>query len=246
MIGIGLGNEKDITVKGLEAVKHCDKIYLESYTSALACSKEDLEAFYGKEIILADREVVEQKDIIVKDAEKINTAFLVIGDVFGATTHVDLKNRAEEKGIKVEIIHNTSILTAVGDTGLELYKFGKTTSIPFHRENVLTPYTILENNKKIGLHTLFLLDLDPKEKKFLSIKEALDYLIGCELKENKKLIDGNTICIACSGLGSENAIIKSGTIAELKSLDFGKQPQCLIIPGELHFVEEENLKNYAQ
>jgi len=229
-------------------LKKCDKIYLEGYTSVLGCSVSDLEEFYGKKIIVGDRELVEQKaeETILEDAAEKDTAFLVIGDVFGATTHVDLKNRAEQKGIKVEVIHNTSILTAVGDTGLELYKFGKVTSIPFHRENVLTPYTVLENNKKIGLHTLFLLDLNPKEEKFLKIGEALAYLLDCEQKENKKIIDENTLCLGCAGLGTGKAMIKAGKVSEIKSLDFGEQVQCLIIPGNLHFVEEEHLKTYAQ
>ena len=59
MIGLGLGNEKDITVNGLEAVKKCKVVYLESYTSTLACSKEDLEMFYGKDVIIASRDIVE-------------------------------------------------------------------------------------------------------------------------------------------------------------------------------------------
>ena len=42
-IGLGLNNEKDITLKGLEAVKKCDSVYLENYTSVLQCSKEKLE-----------------------------------------------------------------------------------------------------------------------------------------------------------------------------------------------------------
>ena len=48
MIGIGLSDEKDISLKGLEAVRKCDKIYLESYTSKLNCSIKDLENLYGK------------------------------------------------------------------------------------------------------------------------------------------------------------------------------------------------------
>ena len=36
IIGLGLGNEKDITVKGLEAVKRCNKVYMEAYTSLLS------------------------------------------------------------------------------------------------------------------------------------------------------------------------------------------------------------------
>lgn len=36
IIGLGLGNEKDITLRGLEAVKNCSKVYIESYTSLLS------------------------------------------------------------------------------------------------------------------------------------------------------------------------------------------------------------------
>ena len=105
MIGIGLNDEKDITVKGLEAVKKCDSIYLESYTSLLQAKKTDLEKLYKKKIILADRELVEKKaeETILKDAKTKNTAFLVIGDVFAATTHIDLFMRAKKAGIKVAL-----------------------------------------------------------------------------------------------------------------------------------------------
>lgn len=42
LIGLGLGDEKDITVKGLETVKKCKSIYLEAYTSILSVGKERL------------------------------------------------------------------------------------------------------------------------------------------------------------------------------------------------------------
>lgn len=42
LIGLGLGDPKDITVKGLEIVKQCSRVYLEGYTSVLACSLEEL------------------------------------------------------------------------------------------------------------------------------------------------------------------------------------------------------------
>jgi diphthine methyl ester synthase len=35
IVGLGLSDEKDITVKGLEAVKSCTRVYLEAYTSIL-------------------------------------------------------------------------------------------------------------------------------------------------------------------------------------------------------------------
>lgn len=36
IIGLGLGDEQDITLKGLEAVKKCSKVYMEAYTSLLS------------------------------------------------------------------------------------------------------------------------------------------------------------------------------------------------------------------
>ncbi len=236
MIGIGLNDEKDITVKGLEAVKSCKYIYLENYTSILSCPKEKLEEMYGKEIILADRNLVEKKsDEMLEKAKEENVAFLVVGDIFGATTHTDLLLRAKEKKVKVKFIHNSSILTAVGVVGLELYKYGKTTSIPFNHENVETPIKVFNENKKEGLHTLFLLDLDPKDDKFLTINEATDFLIS-------KGIDKDEIAIGCAQIGNLDQEIKTTTLEKLTKEKFTRYPQCLIIPGNLHFVEEEAIE----
>ena len=59
-IGLGLGDAKDITVKGLEVVKKCKRVFLEHYTSILTVGKDELEKFYGREVELADRDLVEQ------------------------------------------------------------------------------------------------------------------------------------------------------------------------------------------
>jgi diphthine methyl ester synthase len=84
LIGLGLADEEDITVRGLNAIKKCSRVYLESYTSILHIPKERLELFYGKSIILADREMVEtQADDILHNAQNEDIAFLVVGDPFG-------------------------------------------------------------------------------------------------------------------------------------------------------------------
>ncbi len=241
LIGIGLRDEKDISLKGLEIVKKSDVVYLENYTSKLSCSVADLEELYEKKIILADRELVEQKaeQTILKNAKTKDVAFLVIGDVFGATTHVDLMLRAKKANIKVKIIHNSSILTAVGVVGLELYKYGKVTSIPLENKDVKTPVEVINQNKKNGLHTLVLLDLKPEQDKFMTINEALDYLMNKGLKEKLKVV-------GCAGIGSEKSDIKYGKIVEIMKDKFTQFPQCLIVPGELHFMEEESLELYKQ
>lgn len=47
MIGLGLGDAKDITVKGLEVVRRCSRVYLEAYTSILTVGKEVLVGAQG-------------------------------------------------------------------------------------------------------------------------------------------------------------------------------------------------------
>jgi diphthine methyl ester synthase len=62
----------------------CDKVFLEAYTSILGVDKEKLEALYGRPVIEADRDLVEQgADTILEPARTGNVAFLVVGDVFG-------------------------------------------------------------------------------------------------------------------------------------------------------------------
>ncbi len=242
LIGAGLGDIKDLSVKAVEALKTCDHIYLESYTSLYQSSKEDIETYLGKEITLAPRNLVEDNPEILDKAKKGNAALLIIGDVFAATTHVELYQRARKEGIKVQVMHNASVLTAVGIVGLELYKFGKTTSIPYPSKGFFptTPYDVYEKNREMGLHTLFLLDLRPAEDRFMTVNEAIAQLKAIEEKEKSGLITDDLLAIGCARLGVDPTI-KAGTISELEKTDFGKPPHCLIIPGKLHFMEEEML-----
>lgn len=84
LIGLGLSDEKDVTVRGLEAIKGSTRVYLEAYTSILGVGQDRLEAFYGKPIIVADRDMVEtQSDDILADAHSLDVSFLVVGDPFG-------------------------------------------------------------------------------------------------------------------------------------------------------------------
>ena len=55
IVGLGL-NEKGISKEGLEAVKKCKKIYLESYTVDFPYSMKDLEKVFKKKVIILSRE----------------------------------------------------------------------------------------------------------------------------------------------------------------------------------------------
>jgi len=239
LIGLGLENEKDITLKGLEKIKISKIVYLENYTSKLQCSVKDLEKLYEKKIILASRNFIEgkSKDIIER-ARKENISILILGDIFSATTHISMFHEAKKNKVDVEVINNASILTAIGIIGLELYKFGRVASIPFDNNKIKTPIEILKENQKLNLHTLFLLDLDNERKKYLTIQETIEYLLRNKIKKE-------TRAVACARIGCRDYKIKSGTLEELMNLDYGKPPCCLVIPAKkLHFIEEEMLQEW--
>lgn len=167
VVGLGLADEKDITVRGLEAVRSCKKVFLEAYTSVLLCETARLEAFYGVPVTVADRELVEsESDQILATADREDVAFLVVGDPFGATTHTDLVLRARELGVGVQVIHNASIMNAVGACGLQLYNFGQCVSLVFFTETwrPASFYDRVAENRTLGLHTLLLLDIKVKEQ----------------------------------------------------------------------------------
>lgn len=42
LVGLGLADETDITVKGLEVVRKAERVYLEAYTAILLVDKERL------------------------------------------------------------------------------------------------------------------------------------------------------------------------------------------------------------
>ena len=68
-IGLGLYDENDISLKGLDAIRNADVVYAEFYTSRLMGSTvEKMEALYGKHVNVLVREDVEQhpKDTVLK------------------------------------------------------------------------------------------------------------------------------------------------------------------------------------
>jgi diphthine synthase len=151
--------------------------------------------------------------------------------------------RARKSNVGVKVIHNATILSAVGITGLQVYKFGKTVTIPFQEVNFKPEifYEVLKQNKILGLHTLLLLDLKPKERKFMTIGDAIDTLLEIEEKRKEKVFEEKTPCIGCARIGSEGQEIAYGRAGEIRKKGFGRPPYCLIVPGELHFMEEEAL-----
>ncbi|XP_018582315.2 diphthine methyl ester synthase [Scleropages formosus] len=267
LIGLGLGDVKDITVKGLEVVKKCTRVYLEAYTSILTVGKQALEEYYGRELILADREMVEQEaDEILRGADITDVAFLVVGDPFGATTHSDLVLRAVNAGIQYRVIHNASVMNAVGCCGLQLYNFGETVSIVFWTDTWRPEsfYDKIKRNREMGMHTLCLLDIKVKEQsmenlmrgrkiyeppRYMSVNQAAEQLL--EIVKNRRereeelAISEDTVCVGLARIGAEDQAIIAGTLQHLACCDLGGPLHSLIITGHLHPLEVDMLRLFA-
>jgi diphthine synthase len=124
------------------------------------------------------------------------------------------------------VVHGSSILTAVGETGLQLYKFGRVVTLTRNFEKSI--YEAIRQNRETGLHTLLLLDVG------MSGSDGLKIL-------SKKMPDETRIVVACE-LGG-NFIVKYGKINDLvKNKGLNKYSAVIILPGKLHFIEEEFLE----
>jgi len=267
LVGLGLGDAEDITCRGLKIVKSAKRVYLEAYTSILSVGKEALEEFYGREVILADREMVEQNsDEILKGAQTEDVAFLVVGDPFGATTHMDLMLRAKESNVPCLVIHNASIMNAIGCCGLQLYNFGETVSIVFWTDTWRPDsfFDKIESNKQRGLHTLCLLDIKVKEQTiknlmrgrkiyeppmYMTVSQAASQLLEIieKRKESKQetVFTEDTVCIGVARIGSTSQQIVSAPLKSLVNVDLGSPLHSLVVSGNVHPLEEEMLKHFS-
>lgn len=80
---------------------------------------------------------------------------------------------------QVKVIHNSSILSAVGCCGLQLYSYGEIVSIPYWTDTWRPDsfYEKIASNRQRGLHTLCLLDIKVKEPTLESItKKKKEYM----------------------------------------------------------------------
>jgi diphthine synthase len=245
-VGLGLHDEMGISLRGLEEVKDANSVFIELYTSLLPdFSLKHFEEICGKSVWVLSRQDIEERsgERILEAAEHGKTVLLVPGDPLIATTHVALRIEAEKRKIETRLTHGASILSAViGLSGLHNYKFGKTVTIPFSNGAPSeTPYDVISQNTKLGLHTLCLLDIRADEKRYLSIREALELLLQIEAKRRERIITQRRLTIGIARAGSDRPQVKAGFVENLLDYDFGRPPHTLVFTGKLHFMEAEAL-----
>ncbi len=243
LIGIGL-TPKQLTLEALEEIKNCEKVYLENYTSKYSSGKRDeFEDIIGKAVTEVGRKIIEEGfSEILEEAREKNVALLVFGSPLNATTHVQLLLDAKQKEVQTKTIPGISIFEMVSFCGLDRYKFGRTTTLVFHESDYEPEsfYDAILENKKIGLHTLCLLDIKKDEEKMMSIGHAVSLLEMIENKREKAVIS-ESVVVGLAGMGSDAQQLKAGTTEQAKGFRFTSYPQSLIICGKLNEKEIEAL-----
>ncbi|OLD13654.1 MAG: diphthine synthase [Crenarchaeota archaeon 13_1_40CM_2_52_14] len=242
-VGLGLNDEKGLTVEGVEVARKADAVFAEFYTNLMpGLELKKLELLLGKKIVVLDRVQLEDENgrRILEAAGKGRVAFLVPGDPMIATTHVSIRLELAKRGVSSRIIHGPSIASAVcGATGLQSYKFGKTVTMP---QESGVPGSLVDgimDNRKRGLHSLVLLDIRSDLSKQLTVAEAALKLVAAD-----PLIE-NWLGIGVARVGSPDQFVLARRLGGLQREDFGKFPHSLVIPGRLHFVEVEFLKVFC-
>ncbi|MBS7614628.1 diphthine synthase [Candidatus Bathyarchaeota archaeon] len=251
-VGLGLYDEKDVSLRGLEEARTSDYVFAEFYTSLMTgLSLERLETVVGKRVAVVSRKTLEDDDgePILQKAEKLKVAFLVPGDPLIATTHIDLRIRAQKRGIKTKIVHGASIVSAaIGLSGLQNYRFGRSVTIPFSEPHSVyeTPYNVVAENKARNLHTLCFLDIKAEEKRSMTIEEALKILLSLEEKKKMHIVTLDSLAVGIARAGAEDSLVKADSVKSLLNYDFGSPPHTLVFPAErLHFVEADALVKLA-
>ncbi len=244
LVGLGLWDEKDISIKGYDIVLNADEVYIEFYTSKLlGTSLEKLKKFFKKDVKVLKREDLEERCYEIINKAKIkNIVVLTPGDPVIATTHLSLKLEAKKSGVDTKIIHSAGITNAIYSlTGLHVYKFGKSATISYPYKNIISrvPIETIKKNREINAHTILYLDLHPKP---MTIKEGITLL---------EKVDDDNILENCYGVGiaragSDKPVVKCDKIKKLKNYDFGPPLHCLVVLApRLHFFEFEYLKTFA-
>ena len=260
-VGLGLWDERSITVEGREALRGADRAFAEFYTSRLmGTSTDDLERHHDVAIEVRDRAGVERDPAPILDAAaESDVVFLTAGDTMISTTHVDLRMRAHERGIETRVVHGTTAEAAASSlTGLQNYRFGKATTLPFpyvHGGDGV-PGSVLDtvgDNRERGLHTLVFLDIkvrgsstdrrnaeratDEREREeFMTADYAAD-LLSEALPE--------TLAVAVCRAGGPDPLVVADELGALADRSFGDPLHLLVVPGDLHLLEADALRELA-
>ncbi len=242
-VGLGLG-DRGVSLAGVDAIKVADLTYFERYTSPPSPTLvADLEAATGKTVVTVGREFVEDGREILEKAGASRVVLAVQGDPMIATTHYELRVRATSRGIPTTVIHGATIpAAAASESGLHYYKFGGTITFTLdsasHHQDV---YQRIHRNLLEGQHTLLLLEYDVEKKRGVEPGFVFERLLDAEKNFKRGVLSESTLAVVLGRVGMKDESVVGGAMGALRGRSFGPPPHCVIVPGRLHFTEEEAL-----
>ncbi len=243
-VGTGINGYKGLSLAAVEVLKDCDLIYVERFTSLLSDSDmASLASLLGKQVRPVQRWFVEDGREILDAAASRKVALVTYGDPLIATTHSELRIRAAKKSIKTGVLHAASgIASIMGQTGLHMYKFGRTVTMMSEPKSAISVYNTIFDNLLAGNHTLILAEYSYDEKAtpfFLGPETIFKMLLDVENDQRQGMFSENTFAVVASRVGADDQRLASGKVKSLAGIDFGSGPHSVIIPGTLHFTEED-------
>jgi diphthine synthase len=252
LVGMGIEGVRGMSVRALEALGMCNNIYLERFTGDL--SDADLheinryDALKEKEVKLVERWFVEDGREILERAGRSEVALVMYGDPLIATTYIELYIRAAKRSISVEVIHSASGITSlIGESGLQIYKFGRTSTIMSEALSAISVYNTILDNLLLGNHTLILTEYSESKENispfFLDPGDAMKLLLDVENDQRNLAFTKDTYLLVASRIGRPDRKIISGQTRSLLEIQYGRGPHSLIVPGRLHFVEKEAISS---
>ncbi len=244
LVGIGL-SDGDITRKAQEVCSRC-KLFVERYTSTVDDSRiKFMEGLFGrsiKQLVRSDME--ENVKTLLKLAKNDDVAVLISGDPLIATTHKILCIEAKKLGISVGIVHAASIASAaIGESGLDFYRFGKVCTIPKWHEHY-TPvsfYETIRMNIQNNEHSLVLLDYDPATESSMQMPDVAKELRAAEATYKSGIVTDAMQVVVLNRLTQQNEIKALVKFRDLEKLNINKGPTVIIIPVKLTDIEKEAL-----
>jgi len=240
-VGLGISGTKSIPIEVVKIIQDADIVYLEVFTSPISQTyEEEIKNMVNGSFKIAKRWLVEDGQEILKASKSSTVVLLSYGDPYMATTHIELRTRAELENIETKTVHSASIITSmIGEAGLQFYKVGRVVTIMNEKKSTITPYTAINKNLTQGLHSVILLEYNYDKKYFLDPKNAISNLLDIEKEQKKSILSDDTFAIIASRIGFETQKIISGKFSNLLKVDFGEPPHSIIIPGKLHFTESD-------
>lgn len=250
LVGIGIYGISGLSQKATKVLGNSDVIYVERFTSLI--SNDDIKTLaslpqlINKKIVTVQRWFVEDGRQLIEESKNKNVTLLSYGDPLIATTLIELRLRAMERGINVSVIYGISGITSlIGECGLQTYKIGRIVTMMEEKNSSISVYNTIYNNLQFNCHTLILSEYRYNEDNTyfcLDPKAIMKMLKETEKDLKFEILNDDSFFIVASRIGTEYQKIISGKMNSLLNIDFETGPHTLIFPARLHFTEEEALE----